>query len=45
MQRATAEPAPRRRGGGRKVAVEDKQLLMKLGVGQHGLVHWVRPLN
>jgi hypothetical protein len=52
MQRATAEPAPcalprvlGRPGGSRKVAVEDEQLLMELGVGQHGLVHWVGPLN
>jgi tetratricopeptide (TPR) repeat protein len=40
MQSATAEPAPRCPGGGRKVAVEDEQLLMELGVSQHGLVHW-----
>jgi hypothetical protein len=45
MQRATAQPAPRCPGGGRKIAVEDEQLLMELGVGQHGLVHWVRPLK
>jgi hypothetical protein len=45
MQRATAEPAPCRPGGGREVAVEGEQLLMELGVGQHGLVHWVRPLK
>jgi hypothetical protein len=45
MQCATAEPAPGCPGGGRKVAVEDEQLFMELGVGQHGLVHWVRPLK
>jgi hypothetical protein len=45
MQRATAEPAPCGPGGSRKVAVEDEQLLMELGVGQHGLIHWVGPLN
>jgi hypothetical protein len=45
MQRATAEPTPCGPGGGRKVAVEDEQLLMELGVGQHGLIHWVGPLN
>src|SRR5208337_3175503 len=45
MQRATAEPAPRCPGAGRKVTVEDEQLLMELGVSQHGLVHWVRPCN
>jgi hypothetical protein len=45
MQRATAEPTPRRPGGGRKVAVEGEELLMELGIGQHGLVHWVRPWN
>jgi hypothetical protein len=45
MQRATAEPAPCCPGGGRKVAVEDEQLLMELGVGQHGLIHWIGPLK
>ena len=45
MQRATAEQAPCGPGGSRKVAVEDEQLLMELGVGQHGLIHWVGPLN
>jgi hypothetical protein len=45
MQRATAEPATCCPGGGRKVAVEDEQLLMELGVGQHGLIHWVGPLE
>jgi hypothetical protein len=45
MQRATAEPAPCCPGGGGKVAVEDEQLLMELGVGQHGLIHWVGPLT
>jgi hypothetical protein len=45
MQRATAEPAPCCPGGGRKVAVEGEQLLMERGVGQYGLVHWVRPLK
>ena len=32
-------------GGGGKVAVEDQQLRMEPGVGQHGLVQGVRPLN
>ena len=45
MQRAAALASTGRPGEGRKVAVEDEQLLMELGVGQHGLVHWVRPLN
>jgi len=34
-----------RLGDGRKIAVEDEQLLMESGVGQHGLVQEVRPLN
>jgi hypothetical protein len=45
MQRAAAEPAPRCPGGGRKVAVEDQELLMELGVGKHGLIHWIGPLE
>jgi hypothetical protein len=45
MQRATAEPAPCCPGAGRKVAVKDEQLLMELGVGQHGLIHWGGPLK
>jgi hypothetical protein len=45
MQRATAKPAPCCPGGGRNITVEGEKLLMELGVGQHGLVHWVRPLN
>ena len=45
MQRATAKPAPCRPGGGRNITIEGEKLLMELGVGQHGLVHWVRPLN
>ena len=32
-------PAPAARAVGREVAVEDEQLLMEPGVGQHGLVH------
>jgi hypothetical protein len=43
MQRATAEPAPRCPGGGRKVAVEDEQLLMEVGemakIGRNDLCH------
>ena len=34
-----------RLGDGRKIAVEDEQSLMESGVGQHGLVQEVRPLN
>jgi hypothetical protein len=45
MQRATAEPASCCPGGGRKVAVEDEQLLMELGVGQYVLVQEFPPLN
>jgi hypothetical protein len=37
MQRATADPAPCCPGGGRKVAVEDEQLLIELGGGQDGM--------
>jgi hypothetical protein len=45
MQRATAKPAPLRPGRGREVTVEDEQLFVELGVGQHDLVHSVRPLK
>jgi hypothetical protein len=45
MQRTAASPAPFRPGGGGKVTVEGKQLLVELGVGQQGLVHWGGPLK
>jgi hypothetical protein len=45
MECAAAEVAARRPGGYRKIPVEDKELLMELGVGQHGLVQGFRPLN
>lgn len=45
MERATAEAATRRPNGDRKIAVEDQELLMELGVGQDGLVQGVRPLH
>jgi len=45
MECTAASPATGRPGDGRKVAVEDEQLLMESGIGQHGLVQEVRPLN
>jgi hypothetical protein len=45
MECAAALAATGRPGGGGKVAVEDEQLLMESGVGQHCLVQEVRPLN
>jgi hypothetical protein len=45
MKHAAASVAARGASSGRKVAVEDEELLVELGVGQHGLVQGVRPLN
>jgi len=45
MQRAATSPAPFSPNGCRNISVEGEKLLMELGVGQHGLVHWGRPLQ
>jgi hypothetical protein len=45
MKGSATPPAARQFGECREVAIEDKQLLMEPGVGQHGLVQGFRPLN
>ena len=45
MECTAAVTATSRPGDGRKVAVEDEQLLVESGVSQHSLVPQVRPLN